>query len=263
MSVINSNLNWGDDKRCPSKAYIFACLSELAYSSMGRCELRDNDRYRVIPSLLLQDLIKDDFKIHMDRVLGRLEIAATVLDTGAFIMIIFEFTQFTVIAIRGTTWRLSDWITDLDVRKVELNGLGYHGGFYGDAEIALPQLVTKVPADEHPVYFTGHSLGGALAGLLPQLWKGPGHVMTPYTFGSPRFGNRAVAENGKVYAYVRALDPVPHLPFKQMGFRSSGWPPCVIPTGDRWLSGWKLPKRWMELLPAHSIEQYRKEIGEE
>ena len=66
-----------------------------------------------------------------------------------------------------------------------------------------------------------------------------------------------------MYAYVRALDPVPHIPLESMGYRSSGWPPVVIPTGDRWLSNWEMAAHWKELLPSHSMEQYRKLMGEE
>jgi hypothetical protein len=125
--------------------------------------------------------------------------------------------------------------------------------------------VAAMSTGSKPVYFTGHSMGGAISGLLPSIWReGPAlRLMTPYTFASPRFGNEFVAETYKNYAYVRAADPVPHVPTRSMGYCSSGWPPTMLPTTDAWLSGWNVIGELARDPKAHKIEQYRKLVGEE
>jgi hypothetical protein len=138
----------------------------------------------------------------------------------------------------------------------------YHHGFYSEANGALKDVATAVPEDR-PIYFTGHSLGGALATLLPGIWPGKQRLMMPYTFASPRVGNDKVAAARNVHAYVRAGDPVPHLPPYLSGFRNSGWPVTVIPTGDVWLSGWEVGAHLFRAVSAHKMEQYRKLMAEE
>lgn len=77
------------------------------------------------------------------------------------------------------------------------------------------------------IYVTGHSLGGALAYLAT------GHIIklgykvgALYTLGSPRVGDALYEKwftnmfEGKFTArIVHHKDPVPHLPFKDWGFR--------------------------------------------
>jgi hypothetical protein len=122
------------------------------------------------------------------------------------------------------------------------------------------QISSTVPQDGRPLYFTGHSLAQAIAGILSQVWPGPQRIMTPYTFASPRFGDAATAR-APGYAYVRAFDPVPHLPPRYSGFQAAGWPPTILPATDRSIPGWKLMWNWRFLLPAHPMEGYRELVG--
>ncbi|MDX6464373.1 MAG: hypothetical protein QOE55_8070 [Acidobacteriaceae bacterium] len=259
----DGSIDWSSDERSPLKAYIMACISEVVYFQMSKFELAGKDRYRVIPSMMLKELMQRGLELQIETIMSAAEVATTFTESAGFVFGTFRFGSFTIIGVRGTTQTLADWMLDFDAKKVSLNGKGYHHGFYRDAEGALPKLIMATPADDKPIYFTGHSLGGAVAGLLPQIWQGPGKTMTPYTFGSPRFGTKKVADAQNVYAYVRALDPVPHVPLRIMGYWSSGWPPVVVPSCDHWLTNWQMTKNWKKLLPAHSIEEYRKNVGEE
>jgi hypothetical protein len=259
----DGSIDWTSNVRSSTKAYILACISELVYFQMSKVELGTRDRYRVIPSAMLNALIDRNLELEIEIIMQAAEVPTAFTESGGFIFGTFRFGSFTVIGVRGTTQTLADWILDFDARKVHVNGKGYHYGFYRDAEAAVSKLILKTPADSNPVYFTGHSLGGAIAGILPDLWQGPGRLMTPYTFGSPRFGTKQVAKPSSVYAYVRALDPVPHVPLKSMGYRSSGWPPIVVPSSDHLLTDGQMLRKWKELLPAHSIEEYRKLLGED
>lgn len=247
------------------RAYIFACLSELVYLRLGKYELKDRDRYRLFPSDLLEKFVAADMAADVDTsIRGATDIPVTSTDTGNFVFLTFNLPCYTVIAVRGTSPYLNDWAIDLDERRIKVNrSLGYHSGFYGESKTAVPLLLKTILSSTNPLFFTGHSLGGAVASILPQIWTGPQPLMIPYAFASPRFGNEAVANKYKVYAYVRGLDPVPHLPPKASGFRSSGWPPSMVPPTDKWASGAKLLLNWKNLLPAHKIEGYRNLLGQE
>jgi hypothetical protein len=190
-------------------------------------------------------------------------------DGATLVLGIFDFNQFLAIAVRGTMTRLNkilgELTIDLDPKKYWIDNRAYHTGFYDDAKGAVADLIKAVGSQDKPIYFTGHSMGGAISGLLPSIWPKETtlRLMTPYTFASPRFGNDFVAETYKNYAYVRAADPIPHVPTRSMGYRSSGWPPTMLPTTDSWLSGWRAIRQLAKDPKAHKIEQYRKLVGEE
>jgi hypothetical protein len=270
MLVNDTSVNWADDMQNWKKAYLFACLSELVYLRMSKFELRGKHRYKVIPSAALRFLLESDMNIDLSQaMIDAADVRAAFTDSESLLIAIFDFNRFIAVAVRGTMTRLnkilSDLTVDLDAKQYWIESRAYHVGFYDDAKGALGDLVTAVGAQGKPVYFTGHSMGGAISGLLPSIWpkEEPLRLMTPYTFASPRFGNEFVAETYKNYAYVRAADPVPHVPTRSMGYRSSGWPPTMLPATDAWLSGWGAMRQLHKAFDAHAIEQYRKLVGEE
>jgi hypothetical protein len=123
------------------------------------------------------------------------DVRAAFTDSESLLIAVFDFNRFIAVAVRGTMTRLnkilSDLTVDLDAKQYWIESRAYHVGFYDDAKGALGALITAVGAQGKPVYFTGHSMGGAISGLLPSIWpkKEPLRLMTPYTFASPRFGN--------------------------------------------------------------------------
>jgi Lipase (class 3) len=263
-------VDWADDTQNWKKAYLFACLSELVYLRMSKYELRGKDRYKVIPSAALQFLLESDMELDLGQVMTEAaDVRAVFTDSESLVIGIFDFNRFIAVAVRGTMTRLNkilgDLTVDLDAKRHWIDQRAYHVGFYDDAKGALGDLIDAVGSESKPVYFTGHSMGGAISGLLPSIWReGTAlRLMTPYTFASPRFGNEFVAETYRNYAYVRAADPVPHVPTRSMGYCSSGWPPTMLPTTDSWLSGWKAIGELAKDPKAHKIEQYRKLVGEE
>jgi hypothetical protein len=268
--VNDPSVNWSDDTQNWKKAYLFACLSELVYLRMSKFELRGKDRYKVIPSAALRFLLENDLEVDLSQIMTTAaDVRSAFTDSESLVIGIFDFNQFIVVAVRGTMTRLNkilgDLTVDLDAKQHWIDHRAYHVGFYDDAKGALGELSKAVGSQDKPVYFTGHSMGGAISGLLPSIWseETPLRLMTPYTFASPRFGNEFVAETYKNYAYVRAADPVPRVPTRSMGYRSSGWPPTMLPTTDSWLSGWRMIRQLTKAFEAHSIEQYRKLVGEE
>jgi hypothetical protein len=72
---------------------------------------------------------------------------------------------------------------------------------------------------------TGHSLGGALASLAAGVLRSQGQTVDLYTYGQPKVGLEALAENlsstsrGVSYRVAHKNDPVPKLPPALLGYR--------------------------------------------
>ena len=109
--------------------------------------------------------------------------------------------------------------------------------FYTAAIALLPDVAAAVSnlsaaQPDYAIYLTGHSLGGALAAMLPFLLLTTSPPVSPppppfvlYTFGQPRLGNRAFAVQlasllPALYRVVHWRDVIPHLP------------PCPTVRGD-------------------------------
>jgi triacylglycerol lipase len=131
-------------------------------------------------------------------------------------------SPFAVVAFRGTDnddKRTRD--SDIDVAPESKSGYVVHRGFdraldqVWDAEVA-PALATFLGLHPGaPVYFTGHSLGAALATISVTRFQGA--VCALYTIGSPRVGDdrfvRAVLQKTrKVFRFVNCQDIVTQIP---------------------------------------------------
>jgi hypothetical protein len=118
------------------------------------------------------------------------------------------------IAFRGTQpSNIKDFLVDALVFPIEWEGAGrVHTGFLGSYNSIEKQLHNWLkPHKDRTIYFTGHSLGGALATLAAALVPGSNLV----TFGSPRVGNQKFVEmfNGRtIYRYVNDADIVARVP---------------------------------------------------
>jgi len=155
---------------------------------------------------------------------------------------------FAVLAFRGTENDWTDILSDLDFIKRKVSDKGYraHGGFvmalknvwgtsfgpdwkgrirvswYGAPGVS--DAIARFKG-EVPLYFTGHSLGAAIATLAAHLWR-PRAV---YTFGSPRVADTELADlmNGQmasrceIYRVVNSTDVVPRVPLP-LGFKHIG-----------------------------------------
>jgi len=115
-------------------------------------------------------------------------------------------------------------IADLDAPLVTWRGKGkVHRGFRDLFEKAWPKLEAPLASCRSPLYFTGHSMGGAVAAIAAS-WRPP-HAL--YTFGAPRVGDQTFATSlNEVCSFrivngrdlVAALPPVlPALPYVHIG----------------------------------------------
>jgi len=143
---------------------------------------------------------------------------------------------FIMIGFTGTKKSIKNWIDDINtifVSYPHCSGCDVHLGFYStylslqtQIKYALGTLLVDYP--DFPVQITGHSLGAALAvhGTLDVLRLYPSaKIQTVYTFGQPRVGNYAFAQNFansiNSYRITHWMDPVPHLPPKVFGFEQN------------------------------------------
>ena len=148
-----------------------------------------------------------------------------------------------IVAFRGSA-SLKDWFTDLDLAPVD----GVHRGFLWALDAVWPRLNdliedykgkalkfadvatgTRPPRPAPGVWFSGHSLGGALANLAAaRLAFQNRPVSGLYTFGQPRAGLSEWARHfdaemsGSTFRFVNNNDLVTRIPPRELGFRHTG-----------------------------------------
>jgi hypothetical protein len=130
---------------------------------------------------------------------------------------------FAVLVFRGTEQNIDDLITDFRVGVLPLdqNAVGVHQGFRKALDSVWDCIDKELAILACPVFYTGHSLGAALATLAAQR-RVP---QAPYTFASPRVGNAAFAalfDNLPVFRIVDDKDALTLLPPEVLGFRHVG-----------------------------------------
>jgi triacylglycerol lipase len=114
---------------------------------------------------------------------------------------------------------IGDWFTDF---KLALRPNVLHEGFAEAVDSVMPDILAIIAdrgADEQPLFFTGHSMGGALANIAALRALEAGVQATAvYTFGGPRAGgqdffDRYTPKLGDcTFRLVRGHDIVPSVP---------------------------------------------------
>ena len=134
-----------------------------------------------------------------------------------------------VIACRGTEpneW--NDIRADLDASTALAETIGrVHRGFKKEVDDLWPALEAALTSNTHTLWFTGHSLGGAMATicagrcLLSHIASTPEQIIT---FGSPRVGDKRYINHARVnyLRWVNNNDIVTRVPPTWLGYRHSG-----------------------------------------
>ena len=112
--------------------------------------------------------------------------------------------EMIVVAFRGTEpSKIKDWMTDIDLNLVSGPEGEVHDGFNRALSYVWPEMkrtIGEFQDSAQSLWFTGHSLGAALATLavadLRLVEDKP--VAGLYTFGSPRLGDRTFARSAAV-----------------------------------------------------------------
>ena len=126
--------------------------------------------------------------------------------------------NFGVLVFRGTLGA-GDWLSDLDGIQTNWIGEGkVHKGFKDQLELVWNNLIPELDKLTVPVFYTGHSLGAALATLAAarRFVEGKTPAAALYTFGSPRLGTtgfiHAFPSNFLHCRVVNDADTVPTVP---------------------------------------------------
>jgi triacylglycerol lipase len=143
--------------------------------------------------------------------------------TAALLVQSLATEPFSVLVFRGTEQEIQDLLMDVDTLPVPAfdNTALVHRG----CKRALNSVWTPIEAAlrtiEGPLFYTGHSLGAALA-TLAAVRRAPTAL---YTFGSPRVGDIRLAGKLKAvptFRVVHGKDIVTTVPPELLGFRHLG-----------------------------------------
>jgi hypothetical protein len=152
-----------------------------------------------------------------------------VIQTRAFVAIVFQFNSVIVVAIRGTAF-LYDWYRNFSAWKSKSyqyfgpssRVLRFHSGFLKEARILGAHLEERIHAKGKidTVLVTGHSLGGAIAALL---YGNAGVRLRSldegYTFAAPRIADASsLSDIRGAPNLVNDFDIVPRVPPSVFGY---------------------------------------------
>jgi len=151
--------------------------------------------------------------------------------------------QLIIVAFRGTEGKLKDWLTDTKIKQVD----EVHRGFKKAIDEVLPEIEQTInrfigkrltvaeaaTSPENPeipsVWYTGHSLGSALATLAVAAMRQQGlPVDGLYTYGQPRTGSRKWSrifnQDFQTFAFrhVNNNDVVTRVPPRSFNYRHIG-----------------------------------------
>lgn len=166
---------------------------------------------------------------------------------------------FAVLVFRGTRG-FKSWPSNLNSRQTSWPGGGsVHGGFNTGFKGLWQKIEPTLSRIDLPLFFTGHSMGGALALLAASMR--PEAVV--YTFGAPKTGDTVFArslECTRIYRVENDHDLITTLPPTAVSFdfRHVGVPICLK---DDLLTQLKSSgaRRWMdppEFLSDHAPVNY-------
>jgi hypothetical protein len=137
--------------------------------------------------------------------------------TQAFLV---EGPSFAALVFRGSD-DLQAWFTNLKVRPDPLrNGVTVHTGFEEALDVVWEEVTKSLGKVEKPCFFSGHSLGAALATIAASRIA----PRALYTFGSPLVGNREFVDKLRIpiYRVDDGHDIVTTVPPAELGYVHAG-----------------------------------------
>jgi triacylglycerol lipase len=189
---------------------------------------------------------------------------------------VFSTSHDCVVVFRGTEPdEIDDIKADVDAVLVVAETVGrVHRGFKREVDDLWEPLEAALRENTKPLWFTGHSLGGAMATISAGrciLSPIPSNPSGLFTFGSPRVGNRRYINFVKLnhYRWVNNNDIVARMPPRWLGYTHSGRELYLDAYGkvrsftswhkfrDRWLGFFLTLRRWkFDHLSDHLITSY-------
>jgi triacylglycerol lipase len=179
-------------------------LSQLAYETANRSKV---ESILKAWQLTLQAFVSND--------------PATGLPPHSGCVVVAGGHGATIVSFTGTDpLKIEDWITDFDAVP---SATDLHSGFQDAVETVWPSIKTAIanrPVSGQPLFFTGHSLGGALAIIAAEraIRELNALATAVYTFGSPRTGGTAFFDSytpllgNSTFRLIDGTDIVPTVP---------------------------------------------------
>jgi triacylglycerol lipase len=157
-------------------------------------------------------------------------------------------SPFAVLVFRGTEQEIQDFLCDAQTWPVPAFGATtrVHGGFKRALNSIWTPLARVLDSLDCPVFYTGHSLGAALA-TLAAVRRAPHAV---YAYGSPRVGNAQFVEKLQhlpVFRIVHGNDVVTTVPPEALGFRHAGEERRLGERASTSLPAFDAKKMWSQL----------------
>lgn len=189
---------------------------------------------------------------------------------------VFKSATDCIVACRGT--EPNEW-NDIKADANALTALAetvgrVHRGFKQEVDDLWPRLEAALIENDKTLWFTGHSLGGAMSTIcagrcfLSHIKSNPRQL---FTYGSPRVGNKQYVNHVKLehYRWVNNNDIVTRVPPLWMGYRHTGRQMYFDSNGklrklnkaqrarDRWRGFWMgLRKGSVDHFADHSMNDY-------
>ncbi|UPT69959.1 MAG: lipase family protein [Flavobacterium sp. JAD_PAG50586_2] len=224
--------DWNDTSFSVTKAYVCAKFSQLIYEYKPT-SLNDRTSFYDINDETLRNYknISQFNSLLSNSDMNLLFIAE---DRHSVTVGISAF-RVVIVASRGTAVK-KDWLINLNFPKnkaCKLEKLNFHRGFHNIALKTLDKIHKRLAREDAPVCFTGHSLGGALTGILYFYFRSncncrgshailKRNSISAYTFGMPMFSNKKSPTFDNLYHIYNQKDIVPAIPPKSLKFQQNG-----------------------------------------
>ena len=264
------------------KAAALGIVAQLAYCHVELSELQQPRRANVVPCEIYRRIVAGGQVVNVVEILRMEDFANTgIVSTRRFVALILPVRELLLVGIRGTQYAY-DWYYNLRFQKrrdrILGSGVRFHRGFLAEAGSLAGQLKRYIRTryahkDVAPktLYLSGHSLGGAIAGILNATpWGSPLVGLGDcYVYGAPRIASAGtLATLRNPFATRRTLDVVPHVPPERFGF--ANFTHQLQPDGSAYLGRgrgevltylkWLAELRAQRITDNHSIERYRYEM---
>lgn len=177
----------------------------------------------------------------------------------------FQSEHDSVVVFRGT--EADDWNdikADADAVAALAETVGkVHRGFKREVDTIWPLIEKELESNTKPLWFCGHSLGGALATICSGRCVLSYLKMEPvglYTFGSPRVGCRKYVNHVPLrhFRWVNNNDIVTRVPPVLLGYRHSGTEQYLDRHGRlRDLKGWRRASDMLKGFVAELTKKFR------
>ncbi len=285
---INSE-DWSNPNVTKGKTFVCAVMANLAYARIGKNELDDRDNVNLIPSDTYYEVLKSGDDSLFESYIRALETENYfVIERSGSVLVSIKFNNVIFVSMRGTRgFHPADWRINLNAKKVapyplDASKAKVHSGFYLEVESFYQDLMREIKDKnwtDVPIYFVGHSLGGALAALTyakrtaRDVWyyhhfEDKHHnysCIESYTFGMPRWGNAAaISLFNSPQHFCVSNDSVPRLPPECLGYVNCKHNRSVEDSDFSYVKYYGLKSRVSDVinvalckkLKDHSIETY-------